>query len=201
MFSRSTRKDARKDPFVGKEATLLSGGLPTFSPSTVARAARRDKSEEEAPARPPARSRPAPASTSTTVHIDLGSALKGAVAVAEFFCRRAAGKRAALKELEQTCLQLAAEYQGLVGVPDLLMRAECDRGQAMECLDRLEKASLCRYLCDYQEEALYVFPGFLPRQWECDYCGSKLPVPQGTPASTLCQCGSCGASMSQKILD
>jgi hypothetical protein len=135
------------------------------------------------------------------IQIDLGTALQGAVAVADFFVKRSAARRVAQRELEQTCLQLAQEYQGLLGVPDLLMRAQCDRKQAECCLQQLERASLCRYLCDYQQEALYVFPGFLPRQWECDYCQSRLPVPQGTPASSMCQCAGCGANMTQKIID
>jgi hypothetical protein len=174
----------------------ISGGLPTFTPQLVAQAARRPQPapRQDEPAAEARKASPA-------IQIDLGTALQGAVAVADFFVKRSAARRVAQRELEQTCLQLAQEYQGLLGVPDLLMRAQCDRKQAECCLQQLERASLCRYLCDYQQEALYVFPGFLPRQWECDYCQSRLPVPQGTPASSMCQCAGCGANMTQKIID
>lgn len=187
--SRSKRSDS---------STAITGGLPTFAPQNLARALVREQTPEQTKSAP-AREH-SPAKAVTTINIDLGSAVRGALAVAEYFGRRQAKKRAEEKELEKKALELAAEYQGLVGVPDLLMRSDCNRQQAEQCLALLEKASLCRYLCQYQEEALYVFPGYLPRVWECDYCASQRPVPSGTPASTLCQCGSCGAAMSQKIL-
>ncbi len=181
------------------EARALTGKLPVFSPQSVARAMR--SREDEKPRKPePRPRRPVRSPGAPTIHIDLGTVLKGAVAVAEFLTRHAARKRAADKELEQDCLRLAAEYQGLVGVPDLLMRTSCDRAQAERCLDRLEKASMCRFLCHYQDEPLYVFPAFLPRMWECDYCASTYPVPASTSAATLCRCNGCGAMMTQKIL-
>ncbi len=80
------------------------------------------------------------------------------------------------------------------------MRAECDRKGAESCLSRLEKAQFCRFLCHYQDEALYVFPGYLPRAWECEYCSNQIPTPAGTPPSAQCECGCCGAQMGQKIL-
>jgi hypothetical protein len=178
-------------------SSVVSGGLPTFSPKTVARALAREPKPEAPKPKPPA----APGPTATTIHIDLGSTIRGAVAVAEFFAGRAAKKREAAIDLEGKAMTLAAEYQGIVGVPDLIMRTGCDRAQALRALEALEKASLCRFLCHYQDEALYVFPGYLPRAWECDYCLAKVSVPSGTPASALCRCGGCGAMMSQKILD
>ena len=172
--------------------------LAVFSPRAVAGALVKEKE------RPEPRRRETPIETephaTATINIDLGTAFKGAVAVAEYLVRRQARKREAEKALESKTLELAAEYQGLVGVPDLLLRADCDRKQAEQCLARLEAAQVCRFLCHYREEALYVFPGHLPRTWECDYCGGRRAVPAGTPPSQTCQCANCAATMTQKIL-
>lgn len=180
--------------------TSLSGGLPVFSPRTVATAL--VKPREDEPEAPPRESRPLPERRvpTTTISIDLGSVIKGAVALAEYASRWHLRKRAAARELDRRALELASEYQGLLGVPDLLMRADCDRDGAQSCLTRLEKAQFCRFLCLYQEEAMYVFPGYLPRAWECEYCSNHVPTPLGTPRSPARECECCGAAMVQKIL-
>lgn len=185
--------------FKRSKPSPVHGGLAVFSPRSVAGALVKEKERpEQSPREAPTAEDRRP--LNTTISVDLGTAFKGAVAVAEYLVRRQARKREAEKALESKTLELAAEYQGLVGVPDLLLRADCDRKQAEQCLTRLEAAQVCRFLCHYREEALYVFPGHLPRTWECAYCGGQSPVPLGIPSSRTCECANCGAIMSQKIL-
>lgn len=172
--------------------------LAVFSPRAVASALAKEK---ERPEPRPRETTPVTGQRATaTINIDLGTALKGAVAVAEYLVRRQARKREQERALESKTLELAAEYQGLVGIPDLLLRTDCDRKQAEQCLARLEAAQVCRFLCHYREEALYVFPGHLARIWECDYCGGQSAVLAGTPPLRTCHCPNCAATMTQKIL-
>lgn len=165
--------------------------LPTWSPQRVAKTL---ICEPKAPVETPVRSSPTVRWT-----VDLGSTLRGATALANFLLARREKSRAAQRQLEHDALHWAAEYRGLLGLPDLVMRGRCSRSQALLCLSSLEDAQLCRLLCHYRGEPVYVFPGLLPRVWECDYCAGRRPVPQGIGAATTCLCTNCGATMTQRV--
>jgi hypothetical protein len=191
MFERSC-SDSHHRP-----SAPLAGRLPAFTPQRVARALHRDgEPRREQPVKPP----PAPSSGGSAVTIDVAAVLRGALDLAAYLGRRAAQKKAAEQELEARALELACAYQGLLGVPDLLMRTECTRARAQACLCRLESSGVCRFLCTYREEALYVFPAFLPRAWSCEYCLSSYQVRPDMRSLDSCACPGCGAAMSQRIL-
>lgn len=169
----------------------LTGGLPVFSPQRVARSLKAPEKE------PASAERPAPRAT---VVVDLSDAVRGVVAVGKFLFRHHQNRKIAERELDARTLEMARAFRGLVGVPDLLVHADCNRSQAQACLSRMEALGYCRYLATYESEAIYVFPAFLARAWSCEYCLSESPVPQGTDRSATCECSNCGARMAQKIL-
>lgn len=168
-------------------------GLAVFTPQGVARGLR-----EKAPESP---KEVKPSKKAPTVTVDVASVAKGVVVVGEFLVRRAAGKRARAKELKLLALELAEQFQGFLGVPDLLSRGECSREEALRCLEALEAEQYCRYLCHYQEEALYVFPAFLARVWSCDYCASQFALDAVTRHLSACGCPNCGATMVQRVAE
>lgn len=166
-------------------------GIPTFTPAGIAQALGSEKPKPE-----PVVAKPERVTTSLT--IDLGTAARGALEIAKFLSARAEKKRAAERDLESRALVLAREYQGILGPPDLVLRVGCRKVEAEQCLAELEQAQVCRYLTHYQDEAVYVFPGFLPRIWECEYCSHQVAPTPGAASFKLCQC--CGAPMVNKVL-
>lgn len=166
--------------------------LAVFSPQGMARGLREKSPEPKKEVKP---------SKAPVITVDIASVAKGAVIVGEFLVRRAAGKRARAQELKALALELAEQFQGFLGLPDLISRGECSREEAQRCLEALEADQYCRYLCHYQDEALYVFPAFLARVWSCDYCASQFAVDASTRDLPVCGCPNCGAAMAQRIAD
>ncbi len=167
-------------------------GLAVFTPQGVARGLREKSPEPNKEVKP---------SKAPVITVDVASVAKGVMVVGKFLVRRAAGKRARAQELKALALELAEQFQGFLGIPDLLSRGECSREEAQRCFEALEAEQHCRYLCHYQDEALYVFPAFLARVWSCDYCASQFAVDVATRDMPVCGCPNCGASMAQRIAD
>ena len=161
--------------------------LPVFTPQRVAQGLRREGKASEQTKRLPA------------ITVDVASVAKGAILVGQFLARRAAVKKARLQELRAEALELAEQFQGFLGIPDLMAGGRCSREEAANCFDLLENEQYCRFLCLYQEEALYVFPAFLTKVWSCDYCMSEFTVEKEHRKLTQCACPNCGATMRQRV--
>lgn len=162
-----------------------------FTPQGVARALREGSQE------PPRNPKPSPSpsrQTSVKVNINAGEVLSGLVNAARFvdgYARRRREERRL--ELDKSVLTMASQYKGFVGMPDLLLNELCEREEGSACFQRLQREGHCRWLCDYGDEPLYVFPAFLVRTWVCHHCDARYPAAASTGHTRFCEC--CGAAL------
>lgn len=167
--------------------------LDNFSPQNLAKNLLAPPPPEPEQKRPKAPDR----TPSATVHVDLGQVVQGVYHLAHLVCDSLSKRRAKREALETKTLELARQFKGFVGAPDLLMNSNCTRQEAEFCLQSLQDKSLCRFLCEYQGEPLFVFPAFLARIWACDYCESEFPALRGAKP---CECRNCGAELAERLL-
>ena len=171
--------------------------LTVFTPGAVARNLQPKDPREQ----PQPRVQSATSKTPTIV-VDIASVAKGAVIVGEYLLRRARNTKLRQQEIRKLTLEVAQLFEGFVGIPDLLARdRDITREDAKNCLRGLEDEQLCRFLCHYQDEPVYVFPAFLARVWECQYCTSTFGVAPENRQLSACGCPNCGATMRQRLAE
>ena len=97
--------------------------------------------------------------------------------------------------LKSKVLNRAEYYQGIVGVPDLLMHDLCDRDEANACFQDLQAAGQCHFLITYKNEELYVFPQWVLRMWSCSYCGLHSAARKADKPGDVSLCSNCGSQL------
>ena len=130
------------------------------------------------------------------VEVDAARVLGTFWSMFESYERKRRGKLNARRELLKSKVNHLAEYyQGIVGVPDLLMHDWCDREEANACFQDLQAEGQCHFFTTYQDEDLYVFPHLVVRVWKCGYCSSNYAARKTDTPSDVCQCSNCGAQL------
>lgn len=171
--------------------------LAVFTPGALARSL-----QPKAPREQPQPRVPSATSKTPIVVVDIASLAKGAVIVGEYLLHRARNTKLRQQEIRKLTLEIAQRFEGFVGIPDLLARDdEITREDARRCLSGLEDEQICRYLCHYHDEPVYVFPAFLARVWECEYCASTFAVRPEDRKLSACGCPNCGAVMRQRLAE
>jgi DNA-directed RNA polymerase subunit RPC12/RpoP len=167
-----------------------------FTPHNVARTLRRRREEEKPSEKEPRHSDV----HHISVDIDILRVVKGVIRVADFLARRSLRKRVQREQkIDNLVLRMAQRYNGIVGIPDLLMLEVCSREEAERSFQRLKLRGECLYLCDYQQEKLYVFPLHLCRVWHCEYCESEFPVLEEHHQETHLECPNCSARLHYSV--
>jgi hypothetical protein len=168
--------------------------MKVFTPKNVSRQlkARRGSEKPE----PQTESRSRNEGPTVKVNVDAGNILGTFWSMFESYERKRLSKQNARKNLLKNKVKhLAQYYQGIVGVPDLLMHDWCDREEANACFQDLQAEGECHFFTTYQDEDLYVFPQLVIRVWNCGYCSSDYAARKSDKPSDVCLCSNCGAQL------
>jgi hypothetical protein len=169
-----------------------------FTPQRISSAVRESRKPEPKPAKP---TREPSTGSRVNVQIDTGDLFGTVWNVVRYFDRKRQAKHLARQqELDNKVLHLASHVQGIVGMPDLLMRQWCDREAGKGCFERLQASGDCTFLCTYHDEDVFVFPAFIQRIWNCHYCDSEFTASASDRQNKVCTCTNCGARLELTVV-
>ncbi len=166
-----------------------------FTPKNLAQALKKrpqESAEEDSKPQPVK-----PQKSNVKVQVHLGGVVEALVQAARFVGSYRLYRRQEFEQkLDRGVLALAARFQGLVGLPDLLMAELCNAEEGVASFQRLLTRGHCHWLCDLDDEPLYLFPAFSVKAWVCRHCDSHFPE-SGAPKtpSDARTCPGCGAQL------
>jgi hypothetical protein len=170
--------------------------MKVFTPRNVSSQLKEQRKSKEPKRVEKTESRSSSRSSGVTVEVNAGDVVSTFWSIFEHYDRRKRSKQRARRDvLKSKVLHLAEYYQGIVGVPDLLMHDWCDREEANNCFQDLQAQGHCHFFTTYHDEDLYVFPELVIRVWNCDYCSSQFAARKSDTPSDVCLCSNCGSQL------